>query len=235
MQRSQTGTDALATTELWLIRHAESIGNRDGWYQGQDDPPLTPRGHQEARRLAARLRGQLLSCEEALQKAPGVVLYCSDLVRAMETAQYVAHALDLPFYEDERLRELDLGRWEGLTSAEIAERYPEEWRVYCETFDPTFPRGGGESYAEAQQRIVPAIEEIARRHAGDTVLLLFHGGVMRTYLAHVLGLPLEHTWRLPLRNTAISRVRPFASSRYNEISPPGLVLAVNDAAHLEQL
>lgn len=156
-------------------------------------------------------------------------------MRAVETAEPIARALDLPIRRDRRLRELDLGRWQGLTREEIAETYPDEWAEYRELYDPTFRRGGGESYAEAQERIVPVVEEIARNHAGARVAVVFHGGVLRTYLCYVLGLSLEHAWRLPLSNASISCVRPFEGLRHSRATRPGTVIVLNDVAHLEDI
>lgn len=209
-------------TELWLIRHAESVGNRDGWFQGQEDPPITPEGHDEARRLADRLRPLDFDA-----------IYSSDLRRAYETAQYVGHALDLSIREDERLREVDLGRWEGLSPAEVAETYPDEWAEYTDHYDPTFRRGDGESYADGQERIVPALEEVANAHPGQRVVVVFHGGIMRSYLTHLLGLPFQQAWRLPIHNTSITRVRPFQRLYEHRIERPGAVVTLNDTAHLD--
>lgn len=207
-----------------MIRHAQSVGNRDEWFQGHKDSPLTPEGHDEARRLADRLRPLEFDA-----------VYSSDLRRAYETAQYVGHALNLDICEDERLREVKLGRWEGLSAADIAEKYPDEWAEYCDRYDPTFRRGGGESYADGQERIVPALNEIAERHAGGCVVVVSHGGITRSYLSHILGLPLQEAWRLPIHNTAITQVRPFQRYYERHIDRPGVVVTLNDTAHVDRI
>src|SRR5688500_1044189 len=95
-------------TELWLIRHGESEGNRAGLLQGQRDYPLSARGRQQAQRLAERLGTVRFDA-----------LYSSDLTRALDTARAVSATIGLPVTLDPGLREIDYGAWSGLTPAEI--------------------------------------------------------------------------------------------------------------------
>ena len=107
-------------TELWLLRHAESTGNRDGKLQGQEDLPLSPLGQRQARAIADRLA--------AIHRRMSFAgLYASDLIRARETAESIGLACNLHITCDRRLREIDVGRWSGLTQEQITERFPEEW------------------------------------------------------------------------------------------------------------
>jgi broad specificity phosphatase PhoE len=212
---------ALARTELWLVRHAESTGNRDGIIQGHEDLPLSPLGHHQAQLLAKRLQGVRFAA-----------LYCSDLSRAKETARYAAGATGLLAETDRRLREVDTGAWSGLTVEQIARKFPEEWARWS-TRDPAMRRGGGESYREAAARIAGAIEGIARTHAGGRVLIIFHGTVLRLYLSVVLGLDLAQNSRIAISNTGLCRVRPFEFAGGGTEARPGQLLAINDLSHLE--
>jgi broad specificity phosphatase PhoE len=154
-------------------------------------------------------------------------LYSSDLRRVVETATPTSQVLGLPIQQEEGLREIDVGRWAGLTFDEIAEGFPEEWASFhLESIDPCLKRGGGESYVLAQQRIVKTLDKIACQHPGEMVLIFSHGGVLRAYLAHVLGLPLTNLRRLAIHNTAICRVLLHGDGC-------GEVIKVNDTAHLE--
>jgi broad specificity phosphatase PhoE len=210
-----------ARTELWLLRHGESTGNRDGVLQGQADLPLSPLGQTQARRLAERLRGHRFGA-----------LYASDLQRARDTALAIAGAVQLSLREDPALREIDTGTWSGLTAGEISAKFPAEWQAW-QRRDPHMRRGGGESYAEAAARITRALEAIAGQHPGERVLVVGHGAVFRLYLTGVLGMPLDTTWHLAVGNASISRVRPFAEAFDGERPLVGRVLAINDVAHLE--
>jgi len=216
---SPTGTSA----ELWLIRHGESIGNRERIYQGQNDLPLSPLGHQQSALLAERLA----SLQEIL---PFSAIYSSDLQRAMQTAIPASQSIRLPIRKHSGLREIDVGTWSGLTFADIQRRFPEEWAASYPVMDPDSVRGGGESYRQAQERVVQSLGQIAQNHLGERVLVFFHGGVMQAALAHIMHLPLPNKRFLQTANSSISRVR--LSPDNGKLT--GLVLGVNDVAHLER-
>jgi broad specificity phosphatase PhoE len=212
-----------AATEIWLIRHAESTGNRDGILQGQEDHPLSPFGHEQAKRLAKRLSAMKFSA-----------LYSSDLTRTQQTANYLSAAWNKEIQLDARLREIDVGRWSGLTNEAIAEQFPDEWRRWLER-DPTVRRGGGESYVDVQVRITGAINNIAKRHSAERIAFVIHGGVMRAYLASLLALDLRLIWHFSIMNTAICRVHPFAQAMGGMRPRLGRIESINDHAHLEGL
>lgn len=216
--------ERLVGTEVWLIRHGESAGNAEGRLQGQADFPLTERGVRQAEAVAIRLRGQHFTA-----------LYSSDLTRALDTACIIGTAVDLLVETDPRLREIALGSWSGLTGAEIATRHGEEWRQWSHRRDPHHRRGGGESYHDLAERVAPAITGLAQRHPGEQVLVVTHGGTINAYLAHLLGMPLDHVWKLSQDNACINRVLPFANPNADPASPPGRVLALNDITHLDGL
>lgn len=216
--------DRLARSEVWLIRHGESEGNSGGRLQGQADFPLSALGARQARSLAERLRGERFAA-----------LYTSDLGRARATAEALGNVLGLVPGVDAGLREIDIGAWSGLTAEEIDARFPEEWALWQHRRDPAHRRGGGESYIDLQCRIVPVVERLARRHAGERILVVSHGGSINAYLCHLLGLPLDAMWRLTQENSAISRVLPFVNPNRDASIAPGRLICCNDASHLDLL
>lgn len=146
-----------------LVRHGESEWNAQARWQGRGDPPLSERGRTQARAAAERLRG-----------FAGAVV-SSPLRRAHETAEIIASVLGLGrvvFVTD--LQEVDTGAWSGLTSDEIAERFPDEWLALREGRHEGWP--GGETRAGFVQRVIAAVEELARQHADGEVLVVTHGG-----------------------------------------------------------
>jgi len=167
---------------LLLVRHAESVWNAEGRWQGQADPALSPRGRQQARALAARLAGEAVE-----------VVVASDLARAAETAQIAASALGLVARLDPRLREHDVGAWSGLTHAEIAARWPEDYARF-RAGDAELRPGGGESRHTLAARVARAAAEIAVEHRGRRVVVVSHAGWIR---ALVPGLVLGNAelWR----------------------------------------
>jgi broad specificity phosphatase PhoE len=160
----------VGTSELWLIRHAESVWNAQRRWQGQADPPLSPLGVEQARRLGARL---------AAERIERVV--ASDLCRALETARQVAVRHGLEPVADPRLRELDVGRWEGRRRAEI-ERFDGPALLRFDRGDPRAPAGGGESRAQVERRVRAALVDWVEGQPGLALAVVTHLGVLRALL-----------------------------------------------------
>lgn len=183
----KTGT-VRPLTRLLLVRHGESTWNREQRLQGQRDPGLSPCGRRQAERLARRLASE-----------PIAAAYASDLRRAWETARIALAGRAIPLVLLPALREVNLGLWEGLTVAEVQERFPEMWAR--RRADPAgYAVPGGETLAQVQARAVRAVETIARAHPGQTVLIVTHGMVLRTLLCRWQGWPLAAVWDLPVAN-----------------------------------
>jgi XTP/dITP diphosphohydrolase len=158
---------ALAPTEFVLIRHAESIWNAEERWQGHADPPLSARGVEQAEAVA-----------RAVAQQHADRLLCSDLQRARATAEIVGRALGLAPDIDARLRELDVGRWAGLTRGEI-EALDAAILARFEAEDPEVRAGGAESRAEIRARVRGAFHELARAHPGERLVVVTHLGVVR--------------------------------------------------------
>ncbi len=166
---------------LILIRHGETAWNASQRYQGQTDIPLNESGREQARRLA-----DYLAKNEALQ-----AVYCSDLSRAIETAQILAREADIEPIPDKRLREFCFGLWEGLTFNEIWESYREDFENWFNNFEE-FCVPEGESFSDLSARSLEAIEEIKAKHS-DTVAVVTHGGVIKAVLCNLKHSP--DPWR----------------------------------------
>ncbi|NOZ05625.1 MAG: histidine phosphatase family protein [Chloroflexi bacterium] len=184
-----------------------------GRFQGQTDSPLSAEGVEQAQRLARRLR------DEPIQ-----AIYSSDLVRARQTAQPIADRTGAPLYIRPQLREIDIGKWAGLTMEEIAAHYAEELEAWRQG-DPHVRRGGGESYLEAQQRIVACIEDIVADHLNGQIAVVSHGGTIRALLAHVLDFSLNSLWRLQIANTSLNVLERYGDQ--------WSVRQINDYCHLD--
>lgn len=157
-------------TRLVLIRHGESTWNAAGRWQGHGDPPLSDRGREQAARLAAEL------ADEGIE-----VIVASDLARASETAAILGEALGIAPVCDERLRELDIGRWTGLTRGEIEGRDCARLEDF-ERGGPEARAGGGECRREIDRRVRSTVAEIAAGHSGRCVAIVAHLGVVSALL-----------------------------------------------------
>ena len=181
-------------TRLLVVRHGETDWNVGGRIQGHTDIPLNERGRWQAARLAAAVADEGLSA-----------VYTSDLLRASQTAAALAGACGLEPWPRPDLRERGFGCFEGLTFAEIAARWPDDaarWRRR----DPAFGPVGGETLAAFDARVVQAAGALARRHPGQVIALVAHGGVLDClYRAAVrIDLAAPRTWALG--NASVNRL-----------------------------
>ncbi len=181
-------------TRVVAIRHGETAWNVDHRLQGHLDIPLNATGRWQAQRTAGAL------VEEGIS-----AVYSSDLLRALQTAQALGDALALPVVTDPRLRERAFGVFEALTFAEIEARWPAEARRWMQR-EPDFAPEGGESLRQVYDRCIAAVQGLAVAHAGQTIALVAHGGVMDCLYraATRQGLQTQRSW--PLGNASINRL-----------------------------
>jgi len=179
---------------LILIRHGETLWNTQLRMQGSLDSDLTSKGESQINALG-----------EWMKDVSFDYLYCSDTMRARKTAEAISkfsgHKLNL----DKRLREKNLGIFEGLTSEEARERYPETFKNF-KTAGVNFEIDQGESTQQLLDRSQQAIEEIRHRHPNKVVVVVTHGGVIRVLMKYVLGVPLEAPTQFLISNTGIFRL-----------------------------
>ncbi len=169
---------------LLLIRHGDNDHLRNNiLYARMPGIHLNEHGRQQAAALAGALRG-----------APLAGIYASPLERAVETAQPLAEAAGLEIQTDERLLDTDIGEWQGNSWKEM--EHSPAWQVIQET-PSRFRFPGGESFSEAQARIVAALETITTHHqVEDLLAVVFHADPIKMAVAHYLGLPLDNFQRL---------------------------------------
>ena len=208
------------TTELYLIRHGESVPNVTPIIGGmRGDAGLTARGREQAQLLEKRLREEELHADQ---------LYASTLPRALQTADYVARALDLPVQPNDELHELRPGEADGLTVDQWRERYWPRPPAVRDAFTPLAP--GGESWVAFLARAGAAIAALVDRHPGQTVVAVCHGGVIEAsfYLAFGLGGTADRV-SFAVLNTSITRWR---HRRIPDGRREWTAVTLNDAGHL---
>ena len=182
-------------TQLILVRHGETVWNRQGRMQGQQDSPLSDTGMRQARQVALRLKGTAFAA-----------LYSSDLGRAHQTAERIAGETGHAIITDARLRERHFGAFEGLTGAEIRSRHPVEYERF-KSRDPAYAMPGGESALAFRDRCLACLGEIARRHAGDTVVVVTHGLVLDMLHRAAHAIALDQPRALELLNASLNTFR----------------------------
>jgi probable phosphoglycerate mutase len=199
-------------TQLIIVRHGQTEWNIKGIRQGHLDSPLTGRGLAQAKALGQRLAREKFS-----------VLYSSDLGRAIETAKEIVSVTGHQIVTDARLRERHLGIFQGLNANEINERYPEERRL-LRTSGPGYVIPGGESMIQQVERNVAFLDSLAVRHAGETIVVVTHGGVVSGFFRHTLAIPLDAPRRFEFVNAGLN---VFAHEDGN-----WLLLTWGDVSHL---
>jgi 2,3-bisphosphoglycerate-dependent phosphoglycerate mutase len=176
--------------KLILIRHGQSLWNLENRFTGWIDVPLTPKGEEEARQAAAKIK------EIAVD-----VAYTSALSRAQDTLRLImrANGLGVPVIRDEALNERDYGDLSGLNKAETAEKYGDEqvhtWRRSYDVAPP-----GGESLKDTRDRTLPFFERaiMGDVRQGKSVLVVAHGNSNRSIVMALEGLTPEQIVKVEL-------------------------------------
>lgn len=200
----------MSTLEVCLVRHAQSVSNASGVWQGQGDSPLSDMGRTQVEAL-----GRALSHEQY------DLVLTSDLSRAADTAKASGGA---EVEHDRAWREIHVGDWEGLTMEQVVERFPEQ--IEALKARRTFAIGGGETWPEVFQRADDSLTSLRRRMPdGGRAIVFTHGGIIAALLSGLLGVRSRFPWPLGrMRNTGRTTVR-FSEDRVE-------LVAHNDDSHL---
>lgn len=169
------------TSRLILWRHGHTEWNAERRVQGHSDIPLSALGHAQAAEAAPLLAAY----------APDAIV-SSDLRRCTETAAALASHTGLPVRRDPRLRERYYGEWEGLTMAEIAQRWPESYARKAAGADAADLGHGIERPSDVMKRVGEALREAAEANPRGTTVVVSHGGAIRYGIFELLGLPVDH-------------------------------------------
>lgn len=201
-------------TEIILIRHGETEWNSQLRMQGHSNSALSAVG-----------RGQIQALGEWMKNVSFEHIYSSDSLRARQTAEAITQYSGDTLQFDQRIREKNLGVFEGLTSIEARERHPEIYRLF-KTGGANYVIDEGESTQQVLVRALEFIEEIRLRHPEQRVVMVTHGGVVRVLMKHTLGLSLDAPTSFLIKNTGIFRLV------WNE---KWLISQMDVVSHLEKL
>jgi probable phosphoglycerate mutase len=181
-------------TNIIVVRHGETEWNKQHIFQGQLDSPLSQLGLKQAEAAAVALADENIN-----------IIYASDLGRAVQTANIISAPHNLEVLTDKRLRERHLGVFQGLNKNEMLERFSNDVNHY-RSGDPDHVIPEGESSRQRYERSTTCLQELAENHAGETILIVTHGGVLRGFLEMVLNLPMNGKRRFSLYNASIARL-----------------------------
>ena len=199
-------------TVTLLLRHGQTPMSVQKRYSGRTDAPLTDTGIRQAAAAAKRLA------------TAGVdAIVTSPLQRARRTAEEVAAATGIPVLADDGFRETDFGAWEGLTFAEVRERWPSEMTAWLA--DPSVAPPGGESFTQVSERVTAALHRVLASRAHQTVLIVSHVTPIKTLVAAALLAPPPALYRMHLDVAALCEIDWYADG-------PAVLRSFNDTSHL---
>ncbi len=181
-------------TKLIFVRHGEAAGNIERVFHGFTNSALTERGRLQVERLGEHLSTQKIDH-----------VYASDLIRAYETAKAVAKHHNLSVEIDSRFREINGGKWENVPWDALPLKYPESYRLWLEE-----PHGlqmpEGESMVAFADRLIDGVEDILKKHAGQTICIATHGTAIRVLNCYCQGRPLTELTRVRWCDNAATTV-----------------------------
>lgn len=197
-----------------FIRPGETDWNRQLRWQGWVAIPLNDLGRRQAQRLASFIRNIGISA-----------LYSSDLRRALETARIIAERLGFEPVLDERLRERNIGSWQGLTPDEMQNWFPDEYAKLVQDPD-NFRVPGGESRADVRRRMRAAFDDIIAQAAGETIAIISHTTAINALLSDLL--PGGYRTRTLFSNSSVTTIHRDDDGVWQ-------LVAADDVMHLEGL
>jgi len=202
------------TTRVMLVRHGATVLAAEDRFAGSSDVLLSEAGEMQVARLSERLAAK-----------PIDAFYASPMKRTVRTAEVIAAPHGRAVEAVDAFREINHGRWEQKTRAEVEALYPDEYRQW--ELDPfTFAPEGGESGLSTLARALPALRAVVERHAGQTVLVVSHKATIRLLLGTFLGFDLRGYRDHLDQSPAALNIIDFKESR-------GRLMLFNDISHYE--
>lgn len=200
-------------TKIILVRHGQTFWNLELKYQGHSDIGLTDLGVNQAKRVSERLADEKIAA-----------VYASDLSRAYHTAEMIAQKHKLTVISMPEFREICFGEWEGLNYTNINEQWPEVMgKLFTHPDEIRIP--GGETFHELKERSQKAVERLIARHEDETIVVVSHGGTIRTLICAALDIHLNRVWNIKQDNTAVNIIEYYPDRT--------MVALINDTHHLK--
>lgn len=179
---------------LYFVRHGETEHNKNQCYYGSSDVNITEKGILQAQKGSERLKG--INFDK---------VYISELKRTEQTANILLKDRQFKLIKDKRINEINFGAFEGKGYEEIKELYPNEWKLWCDDWRGFTPPKG-ESYIQFYNRVKSFMDDILRFNE-DNVLIVTHGGVIRSVYCYLLGGNLDFFWNFGSKNCDITIIK----------------------------
>ena len=178
---------------LYVTRHGETLWNTQKRLQGWKDSDLTEKGIKNALSLGNRLKDLEFQS-----------IYASPSKRTLKTVNLIKGGREQLIIEDENLREINLGVWEGQTHDDLKEKYPEEFQAFWNT-PHLYTTSSGESFYQLRERVNNFLNRIISEHENGNILIITHTVFIKALLSHCKDLSIERLWDPPfIHDTSLS-------------------------------
>lgn len=201
---------------LYLIRHAESMGNVQEFFQGSLDVDISPKGYRQLEELKERFK------DIKLDK-----IYTSPLKRAVQTARIVNYYQHLDLIRNPEIVEINAGDFQGKKWSDLPILFPKAYHDWKENQEE-FKAPNGETMKDVSNRVVSAMNRIVADNVGNTIAVISHGCAIKTYQCYLKGETLAYMSKLGWAdNSSVSKII------FNDTLKPNIVY-LNDASHLSE-
>lgn len=192
---------------IYLVRHGETEKNTLKKYYGNLDVGLNEKGKMQCEYLREKLKNIEFN-----------KVYTSKMKRAIETADIILQDRNHEIIKDNRLNEMSMGDFEGKDHKELEKLYPQEWKAWCEDWRECSPPKG-ESYREFYLRVKEFIEDVLKEDV-ENILIIAHGGVIKSIYTYILGEDFDIFWKVSSRNGELSLIKYEYGNLYLEFKIP---------------
>ncbi len=199
---------------LILVRHGQTICNVRNVWHGWDDCELTAEGRAQARAVADRLAGENVAA-----------IYCSDSLRAVQTARAIAAPHHVSLVLDPGLRERHAGAFEGLSQEDLESRYPTIWQDRDADLWGWGPPDG-EAFCEVLERGLAVIGRLQKLYPDDTVIVVTHMSMVRALISELGHMPVERTYAYAFPSTGVTVLQIEGNETRLDV--------INDASHVPE-
>jgi len=202
-------------TLIILVRHGECEGNIKRMFRGRADFPLNERGLTQAKDLGRELKN-----------FPIKYIYSSPLYRARQTAEAIGQQCGVEIKIEERFNNIELGSWEGRFMKEIAEQYPEEWKLWV--YNPEKLKVKDmETLYDVQKRAKACLDSLISAHKGETLAVVSHRAVLKPLIATCMNITPPYFWKIHIDTASYSLLSHKKSKGY-------CLVQLNQTKHLKE-
>ncbi|WXR61160.1 histidine phosphatase family protein [Peptostreptococcaceae bacterium AGR-M142] len=202
--------------KFFIVRHGQTYWNKEHRSQGHKNSNLTEAGVNQALALGRRLKNIDFD-----------YIYSSDLGRTIETTNLILKGFSKKDYKEcKSLREICLGKWEGMTIDEIKTHYKKEHAYWVETPLKTNVEGM-ENLSEARHRIANKIKTLNEQHDNKTFLIISHGMIIKLLLTDIIGVEINDMYKFKQGNTALNIVNGLKDNKFQ-------IETLNDTTHTRE-